>query len=301
MYRFLSTCFFLLMINNVNAQSILEMPLYPGVVPGSKKSSVKEQVIFENGTFLVADVIAPTLTKFSPAKPNGIAVIICPGGGYGILAIDHEGVEVAKLFNESGITAFVLKYRLPNDAIMVDKSIGPLQDAQQAIRTVRKQAVAWGLNPNKIGIMGFSAGGHLAATAATHYSVFADAAMKDTVSVRPDFTILIYPVISFDDSITHKGSKNNLIGMKPSPELTKKFSSELQVTKNCPPAFLVHSADDATVPVENSIRFYQAYIKNKISVEMHLYPKGGHGYGMHNKTTSDEWFERLINWMNTIQ
>lgn len=301
MYRFLSTCFFLLMINNVNAQSILEMPLYPGVVPGSKKSSVKEQVIFENGTFLVADVIAPTLTKFSPAKPNGIAVIICPGGGYGILAIDHEGVEVAKLFNESGITAFVLKYRLPNDAIMVDKSIGPLQDAQQAIRTVRKQAVAWGLNPDKIGIMGFSAGGHLAATAATHYSVFADPAMKDTVSVRPDFTILIYPVISFDDSITHKGSKNNLIGTQPSPELTKKFSSELQVTKNCPPAFLVHSADDAAVPVENSIRFYQAYIKNKISVEMHLYPKGGHGYGMHNKTTSDEWFERLINWMNTIQ
>ena len=301
MYRFLSTCFFLLMINNVNAQSILEMPLYPGAVPGSKKSSVKEQVIFENGTFLVADVIAPTLTKFSPAKPNGIAVIICPGGGYGILAIDHEGVEVAKLFNESGITAFVLKYRLPNDAIMVDKSIGPLQDAQQAIRTVRKQAVAWGLNPNKIGIMGFSAGGHLAATAATHYSVFADPAMKDTVSVRPDFTILIYPVISFDDSITHKGSKNNLIGTQPSPELTKKFSSELQVTKNCPPAFLVHSADDASVPVENSIRFYQAYIKNKISVEMHLYPKGGHGYGMHNKTTSDEWFERLINWMNSIQ
>ena len=301
MYRFLSTCFFLLMINNVNAQSILEMPLYPGAVPGSKKSSVKEQVIFENGTFLVADVIAPTLTKFSPAKPNGIAVIICPGGGYGILAIDHEGVEVAKLFNESGITAFVLKYRLPNDAIMVDKSIGPLQDAQQAIRTVRKQAVAWGLNPNKIGIMGFSAGGHLAATAATHYSVFADPVMKDTVSVRPDFTILIYPVISFDDSITHKGSKNNLIGTQPSPELTKKFSSELQVTKNCPPAFLVHSADDATVPVENSIRFYQAYIKNKISVEMHLYPKGGHGYGMHNKTTSDEWFKRLINWMNTIQ
>ena len=301
MYCFLSICFFLLMINNVNAQSILEMSLYPGTVPGSKKSSVKEQVIFENGTFLVANVIAPTLTKFSPAKPNGIAVIICPGGGYGILAIDHEGVEVAKLFNESGITAFVLKYRLPNDAIMVDKSIGPLQDAQQAIRTVRKQAVAWGLNPNKIGIMGFSAGGHLAATAATHYSVFADPAMKDTVSVRPDFTILIYPVISFDDSITHKGSKNNLIGTQPSPELTKKFSSELQVTKNCPPAFLVHSADDASVPVENSIRFYQAYIKNKISVEMHLYPKGGHGYGMHNKTTSDKWFERLINWMNSIQ
>ena len=301
MYRFLSTCFFLLMINPVIAQSITEMPLYPGVVPGSKKSSVKEKVIFENGTFLVADVIAPTLTKFSPAKLNGTSVIICPGGGYGILAIDHEGVEVARLFNESGITAFVLKSRLPNDIIMVDKSIGPLQDAQQAIRTVRQQAVAWGLNPDKIGIMGFSAGGHLAATAATHFNTKVDPDIKDTISVRPNFAILIYPVISFNDSITHKGSKLNLIGINPSAALVTKFSNELQVTKDCPPVFLVHAGDDEAVPVENSIRFYQACKKNNVPAEMHIYSKGGHGFGMHNKTTNDKWFDRLANWLNTFQ
>ncbi len=277
------------------------MPLYKGTVPGSKQSSIKEQIIFVNGGVRIWNVIAPTLTKFSPAKPNGISVIICPGGGYGRLAIDHEGVEVAKAFNEQGITAFVLKYRLPNDTIMVDKTTGPLQDAQQAIRTVRKQAIAWGLNPNKIGIMGFSAGGHLASTAATHFNLIADPAMNDSGSVRPDFAILIYPVVSFDDSIVHKGSKANLIGKSPSAELTKLYSNELQVTKNTPPSFLVHAGDDGTVPVENSIRYYQACIKNKVPVEMHLYPKGGHGFGMHNKTTSDKWFDRLINWLNTIQ
>ncbi|MBC7874680.1 MAG: alpha/beta hydrolase, partial [Ferruginibacter sp.] len=224
-----------------------------------------------------------------------------PGGGYGRLAIDHEGIEVAKAFNEKGITAFVLKYRLPNDTIMEDKTTGPLQDAQQAIRTVRKQAAAWGLHPAKIGIMGFSAGGHLAATAATHFDLIADPAVKDTTSVRPDFSVLIYPVISFDDSIAHKGSKNNLIGKNPSTELTWFFSNELKVTKRSPPAFLVHAGDDGTVPVENSIRYYRACIKNNVPAEMHLYPKGGHGFGMHNKTTSDKWFDRLINWMFSLQ
>jgi acetyl esterase/lipase len=283
------------------AQSVSEMPLYSGTVPGSKQSSIKEQIIFVNGGVRIWNVIAPTLTKFSPAKPNGISVIICPGGGYGRLAIDHEGVEVAKAFNEQGITAFVLKYRLPNDTIMVDKTTGPLQDAQQAVRTIRKQAKAWGLNPNKIGIMGFSAGGHLASTTATHFNLIVDPIMSDSGSVRPDFAILIYPVISFDDSIVHKGSKANLIGKSPSAELTKLYSNELQITKNSPPVFLVHAGDDGAVPVDNSIRYYQACIKNNVPVEMHLYPKGGHGFGMNNKTTSDKWFERLINWLNTIQ
>jgi acetyl esterase/lipase len=294
---------FLLLLVAVSgvAQSVSEAPLYTGTVPGSKQSTIKEQIIFVNGGVRIWNVIAPTLTKFSPVKPNGISVIICPGGGYGRLAIDHEGVEVAKAFNEIGVTAFVLKYRLPNDTIMVDKTTGPLQDAQQAIRTVRKHAAAWGLNPNKIGIMGFSAGGHLASTAATHFNLIADPVMNDSGSVRPDFAILIYPVISFDDSIAHKGSKTNLVGKNPSPELTKLYSNELQVTKNSPPAFLVHAGDDATVPVENSIRYYQACIKNKVLAEMHLYPKGGHGFGLNNKTTSDKWFDRLINWLNTLQ
>jgi acetyl esterase/lipase len=294
--------FFLIIYHAGLAQSVTEMSLYPdSIVPRSKQSSIKEQIVFANGAVRISSVITPTLTKFTPLKPNGISVIICPGGGYMRLAIDHEGVEVAKALNEYGITAFVLKYRLPNDTIMVNKTIGPLQDAQQAIRIVRKQAISWGLNPAKIGIMGFSAGGHLAATATTHFNFIADTFLKDTTSVRPDFSILIYPVISFNDSITHMGSRNSLIGKNPTTKLSKQFSNELQVTKNSPPVFLVHAEDDTTVPVENSIRFYLACIKNKIPAEMHLYPKGGHGFGMHNKTTSDKWFDRLINWMNTFQ
>ena len=302
MYNKIFVLFFVAVSNSGLAQTVSEMPLYAGTVPGSKQSSIKEQVSFVNGTARISSVTIPTLTKFIPAKPNGMSVIICPGGSYARLAIDHEGVEVAKAFNEFGITAFVLKYRLPNDTIMADKTTGPLQDAQQAIRTVRKQAAVWGLNPNKIGIMGFSAGGHLAATAATHFNFVADSSLsKDTISLRPDFAVLIYAVISFDDSIAHKGSKTNLVGKNPSAELIKQFSNELQVTKKCPPSFLVHAGDDGTVPVENSIRFYQACIKNKVPVEMHLYPKGGHGFGMHNTTTADKWFDRLISWMNTIQ
>lgn len=293
--------FFMMISGLVSAQTVTEMPLYAGAIPGAKQSSVKEQIIFANGGVRISSVIAPTLIKFAPVKPNGTSVIICPGGGYSRLAIDHEGVDVAKAFNQVGVTAFVLKYRLPNDSIMADKTTGPLQDAQQAIRMVRQQAIAWALNPAKIGIMGFSAGGHLAATAATHFNIMADATTKDTTSVRPDFAVLMYAVVSFDTSINHKGSKSNLIGKDPTPEMVKLFSNELQVTKNSPPAFLVHAGDDATVPVENSIRYYQACIKNKVSVEMHIYPKGGHGFGLNNKTTSDKWFDRLTNWLTTIQ
>ncbi|HYM93887.1 MAG TPA: alpha/beta hydrolase [Chitinophagaceae bacterium] len=296
----LSIFLFLLISNTLLSQSIQEIQLYTGTIPDSKQSSIKEQDVFANGVIRIGSVVTPTLTKFTPAKANGISVIICPGGGYVRLAIDHEGVEVARAFNEFGITAFVLKYRLPSDSIMVDKTIGPLQDAQQAIRMVRKQAAAWGLNPNKIGIMGFSAGGHLASTASTHFNFLADATLKDTTSVRPDFSILIYPVISFNDSITHMGSKISLIGKNPSIELTRQFSNELQVTKNTPPTFLVQAGNDGTVPVENSVRYYEACIKNRVPVEMHLYPKGGHGFGLHNKTTNDQWFDRLITWMHTI-
>ena len=303
MFRYYRLTIFLLILlsESAIAQSVSEALLYPGPVPGSKQSTIKEQITFVNGAVRISSVISPTLTKYTPAKPNGISVIICPGGGYGRLAIDHEGVEVAKALNEQGVTAFVLKYRLPNDTIMVDKTIGPLQDAQQAIRTIRKQAAAWGLNPAKIGIMGFSAGGHLAATAATHFDFTSDASVQDTTSLRPDFVILIYPVISFNDSIAHKGSKTNLIGKNLSADLVKRYSNELHVGKNSPPAFLVHAGDDASVPVENSIRYYQACISNKVPAEMHLYPKGGHGFGLHNKTTSAKWFDRLINWIKTIQ
>jgi len=280
------------------AQSNVEMPLYKNEVPNSKKVPNKENSVSKDNVLRIAKVSVPTLTMFKAAQPNGKAVIICPGGGYSILAFDKEGTRVAEEMNKWGVTAFVLKYRLPDDTSMIDKSLAPLQDAQQAIRLVRANAKDWGINSKQIAIMGFSAGGHVASTAATHFDFKADATNTDTTSVRPDFAILIYPVISFDSTICHKGSRNNLIGAKATAEKTNFFSNELQVTKNTPPSFLVQAGDDGAVPVENSLRFYEACLKNKVPAEMHLYPKGGHGFGLNNKTTDDNWMERLKNWIN---
>jgi len=272
--------------------------LYKNAVPNSTGAPDKENSTFRDNVTRIAKVSNPTLTVFKAAKPNGKAVIICPGGGYSILAFDKEGTRVAEEMNRWGITAFVLKYRLPDDTTNIDKSLAPLQDAQQAIRLVRANAKDWGINSKQIAIMGFSAGGHVASTAATHFDFKADATNTDTTSVRPDFAILIYPVISFDSTICHKGSRNNLIGAKATAEKTNFFSNELQVTKNTPPSFLVQAGDDGAVPVENSLRFYEACLKNKVPAEMHLYPKGGHGFGLNNKTTDDNWMERLKNWIN---
>ena len=274
-----------------------EIPLYPGVVPNSKPVPDQENSTFRDNVTRIALVSHPTLTIYKAPKPNGRSVIICPGGGYSILAFDKEGTRVAEVFNSWGITAFVLKYRIPNDAYCVDKSLAPLQDAQQAVRMVREHATEWDVDRNKVGIMGFSAGGHLASTAATHFDFKADPANTDSTSVRPDFAILLYPVVSFDTTFAHLGSRNNLIGKDPTQETTDFFSNEKQVTPNTPPVFLVHAGDDGAVPVENSIRFYQACIKNKVPTEMHLYPKGGHGFGMYNRTTTDDWMERLHHWM----
>lgn len=284
-----------------NKRGQVVIPLYKNSVPNNKPIADKEYSTFRDNVTRIAKVSNPTLTVFKPEKPNGKAVIICPGGGYVILAIDKEGTRVAEEFNKWGVTAFVLKYRLPDDTINTDRSLAPLQDAQQAIRLIRNNAKEYGVDKNKIGIMGFSAGGHLASTAATHFDIKADAVNTDTTSVRPDFAILIYPVITFDSTFGHKGSRNNLVGANASKEKIDLYSNELQVTANTPPTFLIHAGDDATVPVENSIRFYQACIKNKVPAEMHVYPKGGHGFGMYNRTTDDSWMERLRNWLNSIK
>jgi pectinesterase len=270
-------------------------------VPNNLQVADKEMAVTKDNVTRISKISNPTLTVFKPQKPNGKAVIICPGGGYAILAFDKEGTRVAEELNKWGITAFVLKNRLPDDSINIDRSLAPLQDAQQAIRFVRNNAKEYGIERNKIGIMGFSAGGHLASTAATHFNFKAEAGNTDTVSVRPDFAILIYPVISFDSTITHKGSRNNLVGANAAAEKINFYSNELQVTPNTPPSFLVHAGDDGAVPVDNSLRYYQACIKNKVPVELHLYPKGGHGFGMNNKTTDDNWMERLRNWLNLIK
>jgi len=282
----------------LHAQQVL--PLYSGAVPGSKPSDVKETVVTESGNRVrISTVVQPTLTLFEPApgKANGTAVIICPGGGYARLAIDHEGYDVAKRFNEMGVTAFVLKYRLPNEQSQLDKSIAPLLDAQQAIRLVRQRAKEFNVNPSRIGLMGFSAGGHLASTAGTHFAKpLGDD--KTNTSVRPDFLMLLYPVISFSDTLMHGGSRTNLIGSTPPTDQIKLYSNELQVTTQTPPTFLVHAADDRTVKVQNSLRFYEACLHHKVPVEMHLYPQGGHGFGMNNKTTKDNWTDRLQNWLD---
>lgn len=292
---------YILFIINANAQSITEMELYKGKVPNSTNAPNKENTVTgDDRVMRVAKVSIPSMTMYKPAKQNGMSVIICPGGGYAILAWNKEGTKVAEEFNKWGITAFILKYRLPDDTTMIDKSIAPLQDAQQAVRLVRSNAAEWGIDKNKIGIMGFSAGGHLASTAATHFTFKADPKNTDTISVRPDFAILVYPVISFDTSFGHVGSKNKLIGMNAAADKIAFFSNELRVMANTPPIFLVHAGDDKTVPVENSIRFYQACIKNKVPVEMHLYPKGGHGFGLNNTTTTDNWMERLKNWLSNL-
>jgi acetyl esterase/lipase len=246
----------------------------------------------------VSKVITPTLTAFLPEKStaNGTAIIICPGGGYSYLVINDEGANVAREFAAHGIAAFVLKYRLPSDITMINREIGPLQDAQQAIKIVRERAKDWNIDATKVGIMGFSAGGHVASTAATHYQK-AVVDNPQNVNLRPDFALLIYPVVTFQDSILHKGSKKALIGENASAEKVREYSNELQVTTDTPPAFLVACTDDKVVPVANSINYYTALQKHGVKCEMHIYQSGGHGFGMNNATTKDKWIDHLYNWM----
>ncbi|MBI1226666.1 MAG: alpha/beta hydrolase fold domain-containing protein [Bacteroidetes bacterium] len=290
--------FILILFSAAKAQETL--PLYPGTIPNSKNVPDPETLL-ERGENNRAyqNTAIPTLTVFLPKNPNGKAVVICPGGGYARTAFDKEGVLVAQSLNEDSITAFVLKYRIPQDLTNVDKSLAPLQDAQQAIRFARKNAAKYRLNPNKIGIMGFSAGGHLAASAATRFRKMADANELDTTSVRPDFVMLIYPVISFTEELAHKGSRKNLIGENPTQADILLCSPEMNVTADSPPTFLVHAADDQTVAVGNSLAYYEACVKNGVGAEMHLYPKGGHGFGLFNPKTPDVWMERLKNWLRT--
>ena len=239
-------------------------------------------------------VTKPTLEIYLPdkEKTTGTAVIIIPGGSYAVVVYQGEGISTAKQFAKNGIVAFVLKYRLPDDSIMQNKTIGPLQDAQQAIKFVRENAGKWGVDINKVGIVGFSAGGHLASTAATHFQK-AMIENKSNTNLRPDFQVVVYPVISMQDSLTHRDSRNNLLGKNPSRELTDQYSNELQVTANTPPTYITHAADDNVVDVDNSIRYFEALRHNKVPVEMHIYPSGGHGFIFRQP----DWIDPLLLWM----
>lgn len=278
-----------------------EIPLYPGAVPNSRPVPSAEQTEqLDVGGRFISGTSVPTLTIFRPKQPNGQAVVICPGGGYRGVAFDKEGILVAQELIREGITAFILKYRSPSDRTNVDKSLAPLQDAQQAIRFVRQHAVEYGISPAKVGILGFSAGGHLAASAGTRFHKAVDPNNTDSTSLRPDFLVLIYPVISFSEKLGHAGSRRLLLGEQPTEADILLCSAEKQVSKTTPPVFLVHAADDKTVPVGNSLVFYQACIDKGVSAEMHLYPAGGHGFGLYNQTTPDQWIERLKNWLKIL-
>lgn len=273
-------------------------PLYKKVPNSIVSIEVIEKADSASKRGKISHVTNPTLTVFLPKhqSAHSTAIIICPGGGYSYLVINDEGINVARELNKKGIVAFVLKYRLPDNRIMKDKSIGPLQDAEQAIKIVREHATEWNVNPSKIGIMGFSAGGHLASTLSTHYNTTV-IDNPGNISLRPDFSILIYPVISFQEGILHKGSKKALIGANADTSLLNKYSNELQVTNDTPPAFLVACSDDKVVPAENTIRYFLALHDHSVNAEMHIYEHGGHGFGLHNKTTQDQWIERCYNWM----
>jgi acetyl esterase/lipase len=246
----------------------------------------------------------PNVTVYrAPAdKANAAAVVVCPGGGYAGLAMDHEGKQVAEFFNELGVTAVVLKYRTANKERPGPLHPAPLTDAQRAIRLVRARASDFGIDTHRVGLMGFSAGGHLASTAGTHFDT-GDPNAADPVdkqSCRPDFLILGYPVITMDDAVTHRGSRNNLIGTKPDPKLVEELSNEKRVTKETPPTFIFHTSEDAAVVPENAVRFYLACKKAGVPVELHMYEKGRHGVGINPKGVSvgtDAWKHRLADWL----
>ena len=288
----------------INAQNFI-MPLWEGTIPNYKASNEKEETFIGNNKELIKNVQNPDIAVFLPAKEHatGEAVVICPGGGYHVLAYRWEGTDIARAFNAKGIAAIVLKYRLPISNNNIERHKSPLLDAKRAMRMVRSHAKEWNIKPDKIGIMGFSAGGHLASTLSTHFDSGNQQATDtiEQVTCRPDFSILIYPVISFNDGFTHKGSAKALLGENPSQEMLKSFSNELQVTENTPPTFLVHSEDDTAVPVKNSLVYYEALQKNNVSAEMHLYPYGGHGYSLAiGKGHLSTWIDRCTDWIKYI-
>ncbi|SHM31761.1 Acetyl esterase/lipase [Cyclobacterium lianum] len=303
--RYLIACL-TMTIGFANAQNQpITLDIYPGEAPFQKPTEVQEEVR-ENDILVISKVQKPQIQVFLPAKRSatGKAVIICPGGGYGVLAYDWEGLDIAKWLNSRGIAGIVLKYRLPSSETQSSPHIVPMADGQRAIRLVRHHAEDWGIDPEQIGIMGFSAGGHLASTLGTHFDEGnpGDEDPIEQQSSRPDFMILGYPVISFTEHITHIGSRNNLIGKDPEQKWVEYFSNEKQVRADSPPTFIFHSQDDTGVPVQHSLLFYQGLLEKQIPAEMHLYPTGAHGFSLsiNKEGTQKGWMESCINWMHHL-
>jgi acetyl esterase/lipase len=268
------------------------MDLYEGAIPGEIPSENKEYV---KGSFTFY-VSRPELTVYLPenqAKARS-AILICPGGGYSGVCTGYEGKEIALDMNQKGVVAFVLKYRLPSDRTCANKTIAPLQDAQRAMKIIRDNAEKWGVDPNNVGVIGFSAGGHLASTLGTHYRK-SYVPNEEETNLRPDFMMLVYPVISLSPQLTHGGSRDNLLGLNPTPELLDLYSNEKQVTDDTPPTFLIHATDDMVVPVENSLRFYEALKSKKVAVDMHLFSTGNHGFPL--EPAKSNWLMDAFQWM----
>lgn len=298
-----SICFVSLMLVSIT-QSMGQnekLKLWSNGAPNQSTAPAAEKYYENNGTMRYENITEAELFVYLPeaSKNTGAAVIVCPGGGYWVEAIDHEGFQIAEYLKEAGIAAIVLKYRLPygNPAI-------PLTDAQQAIRLVRSKSSEWKINPAKVGIAGSSAGGHLASTAGTHFDSgkpeSADPLQR--LSSRPDFMLLLYPVISLDEKIGHMGSRKNLIGETNDWKVAEPFSNELHVSENTPPTFLVLADDDRGVVPENSIRFYMALKKFNIPAEMHIFAKGGHGFGMRKTGLAvEQWPKLFVEWMKAMK
>jgi acetyl esterase/lipase len=284
------------------APNPLILPLWEGTPPQAQPAQPAEERTREGNILWVRHVTQPAVEVRLPARGNatGQAVVVCPGGGYGGLAYDWEGTDMAGWLNSRGVAAIVLKYRLPVDGeVAHQKWLVPLLDAQRAIRLTRAHAADWAIDPAKVGIMGFSAGGHLASTAGTHFDAGEPAASDpvDRLSSRPDFLILIYPVITMREA-THGGSRRNLLGEQPADELVRRYSNELQVSAETPPTFLLHAQDDEAVPVKNSLLFHEALVAHQVPVEMHLYPHGGHGFSLgfdHGRL--QDWTHLCARWL----
>ena len=278
----------LLSLSAAPAEGHAEEPVKASVQAPAEQAAARGSVELElwPGKDFPEGTVRPTLTAHlpPPGKPARASVVVCPGGGYGHLAVDHEGRQVAEWLNGLGIAAFVLRYRHGKP----HRHPEPLMDAQRALARVRHDAAKWELDPDRIGILGFSAGGHLASSAGTLFHEGDPEAEDplDRVSCRPDFMILVYPVITLEGEAAHRGSRRNLLGDDPAPELIERLSTHRQVTKRTPPTFLVHATDDRGVPVENTLLFYRALVKAGVPAELHVFPKGGHGFGLGKKGSS---------------
>jgi acetyl esterase/lipase len=275
-------------------------PLYKNIPNQKSVVNRESDTIIDKGILIVRNISEPAYRYFRVKEDavNRPCVIICPGGGYWIAAAGHEGTDVAQYLNSIEINALVLKYRIPNDANQPDKTIAPLQDVQQAMYLARTNAAAWGIHAGKIGVMGFSAGGHLAASLATHYADV-KIPMEQRVSLRPDFQVLLYPVISMTD-IGHRGSRDNLLGKTPTETQIHYFSNEQNVNSVSPPAFIVHAQDDKVVPVQNALVYYKALRDQQVEAKLLLFDKGGHGFGMMNPEEKIQWPEQMRVWLEKV-